>query len=275
MSALLVRDITQEEIDTYARDGVVCLRGAIDLEWVERLRHATDKVIAKPGPFGARYGTDEDAGTFFGDLYVWYVWTFEPTFAAFVTDSPAARIAGEIMDATKVNFFYDHLLVKEPGSSAPTPWHHDLTYWCVDGDQVCSLWMPLDPVDLDNGAVEYVRGSHRWPNRYEAKDFMGRDLFADGAMEKLPDIEADRDAYDIVSYAVEPGDLLIHHALTLHGAPGNTSNRRRRALATRWCGDDVTYVERKGMSKPIRDPGLAVGDAIDCDLFPVVWRRAA
>jgi len=272
MTARTMRRPTAQEIETFRCDGVVCIRNAIDADWIERLRAATEAVIARPGPFGAAYGDDGDTGTFFGDLYVW---TFNETFRDAALTSPAGGIAGALMESTKANLFYDHLLVKEPGSSAPTPWHHDLTYWCVEGWQIASVWIPLDAVDRSNGAVEYVRGSHLWDKRYQAQDFLKRDLFKDDALEAIPDVEADRDAYDIVSFEVEPGDCIVHHALTLHGAPGNVSDRRRRAVAIRYTGDDARYAVRKGMSKPIRDPGLGVGDPMDCDLFPVAWRRAA
>ena len=38
------------------------------------------------------------------------------------------------------------MLVKEPGTAARTPWHHDQSYYPVDGDDLCSLWIPVDPV---------------------------------------------------------------------------------------------------------------------------------
>lgn len=272
MTVRNLRAPTPDEIETYDRDGVVCIRDAFDLDWIERLRAATEEVIARPGKFGANYGDDTAKGTFFGDLYVW---TFNDTFRDAALKSPAGAIAGELMLSDKANLFYDHLLVKEPGSSAPTPWHHDLSYWCVEGRQVCSVWIPLDPVDSASGAVEYVRGSHRWGRRFRAQDFMMGELFRDEALEAIPDIESDRAGYDILSFEVGPGDCIVHHALTLHGAPGNTSTRRRRAVAIRYAGDDAVYTERKGMSKPIRDPGLRPGDPLDCDLFPIVWRRAA
>jgi len=71
-------------------------------------------------------------------------------------------LAGRVMDATRVNFFYDQLLVKEPGTSARTPWHQDQPYWAVSGRQVSSVWLTLDPVP-EEVSVEYVCGSHRWP----------------------------------------------------------------------------------------------------------------
>jgi len=72
-----------------------------------------------------------------------------------------------------------------------------------------------------------------------------------------------------------PGDVLAHHLLTLHGAPGNrTPDRRRRAIAFRYAGDDATYIDRPVGPKPIRDPGLKRGDHFGCELFPQVWPRA-
>ena len=266
-------EISAEDRDAYARDGAVCLRGLFDDAWLDRLRVAIDRDIEKPGPMGMRYGRKSDEGTFFGDMYMW---TYDPDFRAFALESPAAEIAGALMGSKKVNLFYDHLLVKEPGSESLTPWHHDLPYWCVEGDQVCSIWLALDPVDKTSGAVEFVRGSHRWGKLFRAQDFRMKTIFADPSLEEIPDIDADRDAYEFLSWDTEPGDCIVFHALTVHGAPGNAaSDRRRRALSTRWAGDDAVYIERPAMSEPLRDPGLKPGDPLDSDLFPVVWRGAA
>ena len=71
----------------------------------------------------------------------------------FALESPAAEIAGRIMQSDKINFFYDQLLVKEPGTHAPTPWHQDQPYWAVSGWQVASLWLPLDPVACDDDSL--------------------------------------------------------------------------------------------------------------------------
>ena len=91
------------------------------------------------------------------------MWDEDADFRSFAFESPAAEIAGTLMGSHEVRLFKDQLFIKEPGSlDAVTPWHHDLPYWCVDGDQICSIWLPLDAVDASNGAVEYVKGSHRW-----------------------------------------------------------------------------------------------------------------
>ena len=78
-----------------------------------------------------------------------------------VTDGPGAEAAGRVMGASESTLIFDQLLVKEPGTSTETLWHHDITYWSVAGEQIVTLWLALDDVTDETGAVEYIKGSHR------------------------------------------------------------------------------------------------------------------
>lgn len=71
------------------------------------------------------------------------------------------------------------------------------------------------------------------------------------------------------------GDCLLHHSMTVHGAPGNASaTQRRRAYATRWTGDDVVYAPREGQARiTIDEPTCRVGEPIDGAVFPCLWPR--
>ena len=171
----MIRAITDAERADYERDGVVCLRGIFPLEWIAFLSGAVDEAMANPGPHAEEYEGEDDSGRFFGDLELA---ERLPSFRRFVLESPAAEIAGRVMGASRINFLYDQLLVKEPGTAARTPWHQDQPYWAVSGRQVCSLWLPLDPVP-ENVSVEYVRGSHGWPE-YSPYHF------ADGSPTPIP-----------------------------------------------------------------------------------------
>jgi len=260
--------VSDADREAFARNGAVCVRGLLDGDWVERMRRAIAHVERNPGPFCESYSPN-DAGRFLSEKFLW---TFAPQFRAFVFKSPVAEAAARLMASRKVNIFYDHLMLKEPGATSPTPWHQDLNYWPVEGVQVCSVWATFDSVDADNGALEFVAGSHRWPQRYQPFDFRGTAPVETDELEPLPDIDACREDYRILSWDLEPGDAVVFSALVLHGARGNTSaSRRRRALSTRWAGDDARFVRRKKMIELIRDPGLEPGDVLDCDLFPVVW----
>ena len=267
------RPVAAEEIARYREDGIVVLRGLFDPGWVEHLRPLVDADMAAPGPLHLeleKTGAREDTGgRFFFDTFLW---PRHEGFRHFVHHSPAAAIAGTLMGASKVNVFFDQLLVKEPGTRERTPWHHDLPYWPIEGDQVCTLWLALDRVSAESGAVEYVRGSHRWGEQYHPPAFAGDDRYRT-TLPRVPDFDARRDELDIVQFELEPGDCTVHHGLLVHSAPGNASRaRRRRAYVTRWCGDDVVYAPGERIMPILRDPGIAAGGPIDCELWPVVWR---
>jgi ectoine hydroxylase-related dioxygenase (phytanoyl-CoA dioxygenase family) len=264
--------VTVAERQAYDRDGVVCLRAMFGMGWIEHLRVAVDAVLAAPSQHAEEYGKARTSGRFFGDLDLW---KRIAAFRDYALHSPAAAIAGAVMGAGKVNLFYDQLLVKEPMTQEQTPWHQDQPYWAVDGWQVCSIWLPLDTVPKET-CVEFVRGSHRW-GPHCPHHFADGTPYRDTGLPQLPDIAAERGRYDIASWALEPGDCLAFQAMIVHGAPGNASTtHRRRALSTRWTGDDARYVKRQGeVAIPLEDPGLLPGEAMDSEAFPVVWRRNA
>jgi ectoine hydroxylase-related dioxygenase (phytanoyl-CoA dioxygenase family) len=164
------------------------------------------------------------------------------------------------------------VLIKEAATESRTPWHHDQPYWTVDGHQVCSIWVPLDPVPRET-CVEFVAGSHRWGKWYTPKSFYDLSDRDGNEFETVPDIDARRGDYTILGWELDPGDCIAFHALVVHGAPGNRSaSSRRRAVSLRMTGDDARFVRRDGyMSPPFPDVTLAPGDPMDCETFPRVW----
>jgi ectoine hydroxylase-related dioxygenase (phytanoyl-CoA dioxygenase family) len=159
--------------------------------------------------------------------------------------------------------------VKEPHTPLESPWHQDQPYAWADGQQNMSFWVALDHVTLENGAVEFIKGSHKgtW---YQAKSFFPDRKYESSEFERVPDVEADRSAYDIVHFDTAPGDVIAHHLAILHHAPGNNTSSRRRATAVRYSGDDATFAMRKNGPPILEDPGIAPGAQMDSDLFPVV-----
>jgi ectoine hydroxylase-related dioxygenase (phytanoyl-CoA dioxygenase family) len=243
-------------------------------EWIESLRKGVEHNMADPGEFSKNYTTEGDGGNFFGD---YCNWARIPEYRSFFFDSPAGEMAAELMQSQTVRIFHEHVLVKEPGTSNPTPWHHDQPYYCVDGKQVVSFWIPLDTVPQAT-CPEFISGSHAWGKWFLPRKFSGVDYnYTEEWLEPIPDIENQREQYDIRSWDLEPGDAIAFHYLTVHGAPPNKSKKlRRRGFAARWLGDDTTYAQRSGdISPPF--PGLEkrlkVGDPLDTDEFPQVWPR--
>ena len=86
------------------------------------------------------------------------------------------------------------------------------------------------------------------------------------------DIDAHREQYDIVTWDLEPGDVYVFSAMTVHGSSGNTSTtRRRRGYTARYCGDDVRYDPRPGTAEPVLVEGLQRGDRLDSAQCPLVF----
>ena len=255
-------NITEEDIVEYEDAGAICLRGLFDPSWIASLSESIDQELAQ----------DEEGKGQFQQAHT--MARVNSAVRKFVFESPSAAIAQTLMRANSVRYFFDQLFVKEPGVEAPTPWHQDQPYWPVDGRQICSIWLPLDPVTKANSGLEYVKGSHNWGKEYAAVSFTKRSsgLFDNSLREKLPDFDTRRDDFDFLCWDMEPGDCLIHQARTVHGASGNTTRDcRRRALSVRWLGDDARYRDNGEHVDPnLVDRSLTPGEPMISLKFPQV-----
>ncbi len=262
----LLRPIKNSEKRVYLEDGIVCLRGLFSKSWIELLQETAQQCLNTPGELHVELAKkNKDDGRFFHDTFMWIS---NPRCESYVFKSPAAFIARQILNSEKINIFFDQWLIKEPGTWTKTPWHHDMTYWPIDGNQICTLWLALDEVDANSGAVEYVKGSHRWGQKFRAVSFSGNSQYTE-ALPEIPDIESVRDELEIVQFELEPGDCTIHHGLTIHGSPGNLSQeKRRRAHVSRWIGDDIIFNPRQGLQEMPPLPDLNPGDPLDSALWP-------
>ena len=263
---------TQAEIDAYNNDGAVCLRGVISPEWIERLRDGVAADMAAPGPHVEVYTADSDPGLFFNDFDLW---RHVPQMKAFALEGPCAQIAAALSRASTITFFYDQIFVKEPGTEDLTRWHQDQPYMAVDGQQLCSNWIPLDPITPAT-TLEFVRGSHRWGRWFAPFDSMlDGTRHPSAEFERCPDIEATREDYDIVSWELEPGDCIFFQGLVVHQGRNNlTRDTRRRTITHRWLGDDVRFILREPPAEfPKHPTTLSTGEPFHNDpQYPVVWR---
>jgi hypothetical protein len=196
-------------------------------------------------------------------------------FRRFCTAGAVPEIAGALLESEKVNFFGDQIFVKEPQTRERTAFHQDATYFEIDGDQCCVMWIPVDPVTLEGGVMQYMRGSHRDGKLYQPNVFVSQTPLPGAQGEPLPDIEGHMRDYDIVHFDVEPGDVIVHHYRTVHGAGGNhTRYQVRRAASLRYCGDDIRFCTRPWAPKQLHHTQrLQDGDPLIGPDFPVVWTR--
>ena len=265
--------ITPEVVSAFRRDGAVPLRGLLDADDLVLLEAGVSENLAAPSPRAKIASNPDDPGQFFEDFCNW---TRIAAYERFVRTSAAAAAAARLMGCETVRFYHDHLLVKTPGTRQRTPWHQDQPYYNIDGTQTVSLWIPIDPVSRAS-TLEFIAGSHLgpWLMPTTFRDNQAK-WFPEGALAPLPHIEADRAAFPILGWALEPGDALAFNMLTLHGSGGVPGEGQRRAFSARFLGDDVRHAPRPWATSP-EFPGLAqdlpAGSVMDHPLFPVVWPR--
>ncbi len=145
-------------------------------------------------------------------------------FARLASHGRLPEIAAQLLGAPAIprNIQYFN---KPPGIGKPTPPHQDGHYFMLDPCEAVTMWLALDDVDEKNGCVRYSRGSHRRGMREHAST--GTLGFSRGITDYPQAIDSEHE----VACPARPGDLLVHHAMTIHRADHNqTADRQRRAL---------------------------------------------
>ncbi len=258
----------------FARDGVVCIRGVFDPDELATAARAIEVVLASPSPIAQVASGADDPGSFFEDFCRWRE---IPEIEQLARHSRVPQIAAALMSTPQVRFYHDHVLVKEGGTRQRTPWHQDQPYYNVDGAGV-SAWIPVDPVP-EAGCLELLASSHRGPWLMPRTFLAGEaKWFPEGSLAELPDIEADRQAFDIRRFELEPGDAIFFDFLTVHGAPGFPYPGRRRVLSLRYLSAAARHAPRAWRTSPPFDGlegELPAGAVLDHPLFPVVWPASA
>ena len=259
------------DVDAFQRDGALCLRGLLSPALIERLRVGIDANLVHLSARAKVASRPEDPGWFVEDFCCW---AENEHYRRFILESPLAATAAALMRSATARLYHDHMLTKEPGTRQRTPWHQDQPYYNIEGRQNCSFWIPVDPVSRA-ATLEFVAGSHRGP-WLMPRSFMDAQAkwFPEGSLADLPDIEACREQYRILGWALEPGDVVCFHMLTLHASGPVEGTRRRRVFSVRFLGDDIRHAPRQWKTSP-EFPGLTAelpaGAPMEHPLFPLLY----
>jgi phytanoyl-CoA hydroxylase len=216
----------------FDRDGFVIVREFLSPSELATLTAQVDRFIREVVP------TLTESDAFFVDrdrpetLKQLQHMSVDPFFAEYLADPKwnelAETIIGEPCTAKGPEWFG-----KPPRTDHPTPPHQDNFYFCLRPPNVATLWLALDPVDVENGCLRYVAGSHRKGIRnHNPTKVLG---FSQG----IVDFGAEDEAAE-VAVTLAPGDIVAHHGETIHRADPNTSaTRHRRGFAMVFRGESV------------------------------------
>ena len=179
----------------------------------------------------------------------------------------------EATGSRSIQLFHEHIFVKDPGTKKETPWHQDMPYYCVDGNDTGSFWIPIDPISKDN-SLKILLGSHKFsklvrPTKWSNNQpwYKNDDNFMD-----MSDIKLMKK--NIFKPKISLGDAILFNFKVLHSSSGNSENIPRRVFSIRFIGDDVKYIDRgEETSPPFKGIDLKNGAKMREDWFPVVWRN--
>ncbi|MDX1994731.1 MAG: phytanoyl-CoA dioxygenase family protein [bacterium] len=146
-------------------------------------------------------------------------------------------LADEILDMVEpligpdIGLWSSHFIAKEPFTGRATPWHEDSAYW--EGrfdrmDQIVTVWLAIDPADVENGCMRVIPGTHtNGFSEYEKVDWRSNTFDREIKPELIDESKA-------VYFELQPNECSLHDARLIHGAKANTSPRRR-------CGYTMRY----------------------------------
>ena len=274
----LVSDV---DIENFKKHGAIFLKNKFDIQWIEKLKLGINKDIKNPSPRFKPHTLKENSPAYLED---YWTWDRVPEFEEFVFKSPFAKIASELMSANKINLVMDNWFLREAGSKSSTPFHHDISYFDMEGT-MCVLWLPLQPTGKDEG-VAWVKGSHLWNKLFlrvlfkDGHKVEGNECEINGKKYELPpDILGNKEKYEFLKWDCELGDCVIFDMRTLHGTlsssvPIKTLSRYTLRVAKEdvkisYVGDWTSYNYRKSM----KEAGYKDGDKLGGKMFPILFKN--
>jgi hypothetical protein len=200
------------------------------------------------------------------------LWRRSPALRALEMQGELPRMAAELLGARAVRLYDDRLMIKEPGTRERTAFHQDLSYFHVDGDRACVFSLFLDRARRGVGELGFVPSSHRWGQLFKPNFLISEVACPGSEGVDLPAIDAAPEAFGVQYVDVEPGDVLVHHALTLCGMRGNRGATPCRLFQFCYVDAGLHFRRRPGLAvSTLYDKPPLDGAPLDNAVHPVVW----
>lgn len=261
--------LTAEQIERFRRDGFIKLAGVLD---AATLRHYGDEITRVTLANNKLAGVPLEQRTTYGKAFIQVtnVWCRSAVAREFSFSPRLARIAAELMGVSAVRMWHDQALYKEPGGG-PTPWHVDQHYWPMASDLCCTAWIPLQPVAMEMGPMQFAPGSHRLS--------VARELAISDESEAAIREAIARLGLEIVCEPYALGDVSFHYGWTLHAARPNVSTAPRKVHTVIYMDAAMRLAAPANADQPADweafTPSTQIGEVMDDPLNPVLYAAPA
>ena len=174
---------------------------------------------------------------------------------------PASQLLGG-----PVRFWHDQLFCKPARHGGVVAWHQDYSYWTRTRPLAhLTCWIGLDDSTRENGCLNYVPGSHKWPDL--PKPVLTGEM--NGIRDTLPGELKDK--FEPVAIELKKGEGSFHHARTMHGSGANDTPAPRRATVINVFRDGVMSNSNEPLLQGV--PVISSGDRMEGQFFPLLFDR--
>lgn len=258
--------ISEDQIDGYRRDGFVHFPGFLDPGEVVELRAAILETVESMGRKKVA-GSDiewEESDSYYDGVFTQRLnlWKVNETVRNYMLNARLGKMLCRLAGLSRLRVWHDQALIKDPFAN-PTAWHLDNPYWSFHSRDAITIWIALEDVDVQNGCLYFVPGSHKLAHFDNSKlgDNVG-ELF--GIYPEMAEI-------DPVAVPMAAGDCSFHNGLTAHAAGPNMSRTRRIAMTCSYMPDGSSFNGQKNILPEWYVDSLQIGGRLENnDLNPIV-----
>ncbi len=258
--------LSDEQLSQFDRDGFLTNVRLLDEHQCDALCAELEEFF-QPGHEGRElwyeYHTNESTTPDTALFHALGSWRLRPGFHDLLWNPRLVGAAGQLLGGTP-RFWHDQLFCKPAHHGGVVAWHQDYSYWTrtVPMNHL-TIWIPLDDASEENGSLQYVPGSHRWP-LLPATELAG-DM--EGIREVLDAEQWQALAHPTVVSA-RRGEAAFHHPLMVHGSQANKSDRPRRVVVVNLVVDGVRSESDEPLLAGV--PAIPKGEPLGGQFFPLL-----
>ncbi|MGH6609452.1 MAG: phytanoyl-CoA dioxygenase family protein [Burkholderiaceae bacterium] len=225
--------LTDAQVEQFWRDGCVFpVRVMPEAEAVEIRRKLEDYEARSGGPL---------AGDLRHKTHLLFPWLADLVRNSRIVDA-IEDLYGPNLLCWTTNFF-----IKEARNPAFVSWHQDSTYWGLNKPDVVTAWVALTPSNDENGAMNFIPGTHK------SDQIEHRDTFAkNNLLTRGQEVAVEVDESQAATIDLQPGEISLHHVRLVHGSPPNPSNDRRIGFAIRYIPTSVAQIAGEDSATLVR-----------------------
>jgi ectoine hydroxylase-related dioxygenase (phytanoyl-CoA dioxygenase family) len=230
----MAKILTQDQIDTYNRDGYIAVRGVYTPAEVRELQEVTEEFVQKSAEVSEHtevFDIDIKAGHSADNPKLRRIKNPHLHHDAYnrAMRNPKLLDIIEQLIGSDIRHHHTKLNNKAPGGGAQVEWHTDWGFYPATNDDILEIGVAIDPMTVENGCLMVMPGSHKGPayDHHEDGVFVGAVQMSDVDMESAGQI------------LLEEGDISIHHVRALHGSEPNMSANARRLLLMGYSAADA------------------------------------